>query len=151
MGLHDRPDILRSTLQEEINQIDDIDAIILAYGLCGCGTAGLHSKNTASSSHAATTASPFFSAPKNATPTTRKTAPTTLKPRPITPKNAPTDLAGNFNVFQVTPPPKTTWHSSTPGKKPVNGRCNDLRSKKSPEAVRPDQSPKVTQPCFLHG
>ena len=47
MGLHDRPDILRSTLQEEINQIDardNIDAIILAYGLCGCGTAGLHSK-----------------------------------------------------------------------------------------------------------
>lgn len=48
MGLHDRPDILRSTLQGEIDQLDsrtDIDAIVLAYGLCGCGTAGLHSKN----------------------------------------------------------------------------------------------------------
>lgn len=47
MGLHDRPDILRSTLQSEIDQLDqldNIDAIALAYGLCGCGTAGLHSK-----------------------------------------------------------------------------------------------------------
>lgn len=44
MGLHDRPDILRSTLQgaiEEVDGRDDIDAIVLAYGLCGCGTAGL--------------------------------------------------------------------------------------------------------------
>lgn len=47
MGLHDQPDILRSTLQEQIHELDalkDIDAIALAYGLCGCGTAGLHSK-----------------------------------------------------------------------------------------------------------
>jgi hypothetical protein len=44
MGLHDRPDVLRSTLQEEIDAIDgrdDFDVIALAYGLCGCGTAGL--------------------------------------------------------------------------------------------------------------
>lgn len=47
MGLHDQPDVLRSTLQAKINTYDqrkDIDTIALAYGLCGCGTAGLHSK-----------------------------------------------------------------------------------------------------------
>jgi len=47
MGLHDRPNVLRSTLQQQIDAFDDrddIDAIILAYGLCGCGTAGLKSK-----------------------------------------------------------------------------------------------------------
>lgn len=46
MGLHDQPDILRSTLQTEIDGLNsrtDIDAIALAYGLCGCGTAGLQS------------------------------------------------------------------------------------------------------------
>ena len=44
MGLHDRPDILRSTLQEALEAVDvrkDIEAIVLAYGLCGRGTAGL--------------------------------------------------------------------------------------------------------------
>ncbi len=44
MGLHDRPDVLRSTLQGEIDSLDqreDIDAIVLAYGLCGRSTAGL--------------------------------------------------------------------------------------------------------------
>ncbi len=44
MGLHDRPDVLRATLQEAIDSADrrdDIEAIALAYGLCGCGTAGL--------------------------------------------------------------------------------------------------------------
>jgi len=47
MGLHDQPPVLRSTLQKQINELDaleNIDAIVLAYGLCGCGTAGLHSK-----------------------------------------------------------------------------------------------------------
>ena len=46
VGLHDRPDQLRSTLQENLNAVDarnDIEAIVLAYGLCGRGTAGLHS------------------------------------------------------------------------------------------------------------
>ncbi len=36
MGLHDRPDILRSTLQGEIDQLDartDIDAIVRLYPL----------------------------------------------------------------------------------------------------------------------
>ena len=44
MGLHDRPDQLRATLQEELNSLegrDDIAAVALAYGLCGRGTDGL--------------------------------------------------------------------------------------------------------------
>jgi hypothetical protein len=44
MGLHDRPDQLRATLQENLNALDgrtDIEAVVLAYGLCGRGTAGL--------------------------------------------------------------------------------------------------------------
>jgi len=44
IGLHDRPDVLRSTLQQQLDEVDaraDIEAIILAYGLCGRGTAGL--------------------------------------------------------------------------------------------------------------
>ena len=44
MGLHDRPDNLRSTLQEALEAVDvrtDIEAIVLAYGLCGRGTTGL--------------------------------------------------------------------------------------------------------------
>ena len=44
MGLHDRPDQLRYTLQEALEAVDartDIEAIVLAYGLCGRGTAGL--------------------------------------------------------------------------------------------------------------
>ena len=45
VGLHDRPDQLRATLQAELNSIEarsDIDAVVLVYGLCGLGTAGLH-------------------------------------------------------------------------------------------------------------
>lgn len=44
IGLHDHPDTLRATLQAVIDEWDarnDIDAVALAYGLCGCGTAGL--------------------------------------------------------------------------------------------------------------
>ena len=44
MGLHDRPDQLRATLQQQVDGVDartDIEAIVLAYGLCGRGTAGL--------------------------------------------------------------------------------------------------------------
>ena len=44
VGLHDQPDILRATLQEAIDRAalrDDISAVVLAYGLCGLGTAGL--------------------------------------------------------------------------------------------------------------
>jgi Protein of unknown function (DUF1638) len=44
IGLHDRPDVLRATLQQQLDEVDargDIEAVILAYGLCGRGTAGL--------------------------------------------------------------------------------------------------------------
>lgn len=44
IGLHDRPDDMRAILQaavDEMDKRDDIDAIVLAYGLCGLGTAGL--------------------------------------------------------------------------------------------------------------
>ncbi len=44
MGLHDRPDQLRATLQENLDKVDartDIEAVALAYGLCGLGTVGL--------------------------------------------------------------------------------------------------------------
>jgi len=44
MGLHDHPDQLRATLQQNLDAVDartDIEAVVLAYGLCGRGTAGL--------------------------------------------------------------------------------------------------------------
>jgi len=44
VGLHDRPHQLRSVLQAELQLLesrDDIEAVVLAYGLCGRGTAGL--------------------------------------------------------------------------------------------------------------
>ena len=44
IGLHDRPDGLRAALQDELSALDkrdDIDAIVLAYALCGRGTSGL--------------------------------------------------------------------------------------------------------------
>lgn len=44
MGLHDRPAQLRATLQQNLDAVDartDIEAVVLAYGLCGRGTAGL--------------------------------------------------------------------------------------------------------------
>jgi hypothetical protein len=46
IGLHDRPDEMRSILQRKIDGLGDrcdFEAIVLAYGLCGCGTVGLHS------------------------------------------------------------------------------------------------------------
>jgi len=44
MGLHDRPALLRATLQQHLDAVDartDIEAVVLAYGLCGRGTAEL--------------------------------------------------------------------------------------------------------------
>ncbi len=44
IGLHDRPDEMRATLQQAVDEMDsrdDIELILLAYGLCGLGTAGL--------------------------------------------------------------------------------------------------------------
>ena len=46
MGLHDQPADLRSKLQAAISELDqreDIEAVVLAYGLCGRGTAELRS------------------------------------------------------------------------------------------------------------
>jgi hypothetical protein len=46
IGLHDRPELLRKHLQQELDRVDsrdDISAIVLAYGLCGRGTDGLRS------------------------------------------------------------------------------------------------------------
>jgi len=44
IGLHDHPDNLRKAVQAEIDAFDardDIDAVVLAYALCGRGSAGL--------------------------------------------------------------------------------------------------------------
>lgn len=44
VGLHDQPDRLRERLQAAIDGVDgrgDLSAIVLLYGLCGRGTAGL--------------------------------------------------------------------------------------------------------------
>lgn len=44
IGLHDRPDVMRRTLQAAVDELDsepEVEAIVLAYGLCGRGTAGL--------------------------------------------------------------------------------------------------------------
>jgi N-methylhydantoinase A/oxoprolinase/acetone carboxylase beta subunit len=40
-GLHERPDELRRAAQEAIDNASDVDAVVLVYGLCGRGTAGL--------------------------------------------------------------------------------------------------------------
>ncbi len=44
IGLHDQPDKLRAIVQENLDLVDarpDIEAVALAYGLCGRGTVGL--------------------------------------------------------------------------------------------------------------
>ena len=44
IGLHDRPKTMRETLQSAVDELDshdDIGAVVLVYGLCGLGTAGL--------------------------------------------------------------------------------------------------------------
>jgi len=44
MGLHDQPAKMRQVLQQNLTAVDertDIEAVVLAYGLCGLGTAGL--------------------------------------------------------------------------------------------------------------
>ena len=45
-GLHNRPENLNQLLQEHINQLQNQDEILLTFGLCGNGTAGLVSPNT---------------------------------------------------------------------------------------------------------
>ena len=48
-GLHDTPDLLRAQVQTEIARLEQaeppLDAILLGYGLCGGGTAGLCAGN----------------------------------------------------------------------------------------------------------
>jgi hypothetical protein len=44
-GLHDIPSDLRAKLQDHINRSQGYDAVVLAYGLCGQGTAGLMAGN----------------------------------------------------------------------------------------------------------
>jgi len=47
IGLHDQPDNLRTTLQRQLDEIAtraDVTTVVLAYGLCGRGTAGLQSQ-----------------------------------------------------------------------------------------------------------
>ena len=48
MGLHDSPDIMRDKLQQLIDENDngEYDIILLGYGLCGNGAAGLRTQNT---------------------------------------------------------------------------------------------------------
>jgi hypothetical protein len=44
MGLHDHPNHMRTVLQAQLDAVEartDIDAVVLVYGLCGRGTAGL--------------------------------------------------------------------------------------------------------------
>ena len=45
-GLHERSDILRKKLQNEIDRSQDYDFILLGYGFCGRGTEGLVSGKT---------------------------------------------------------------------------------------------------------
>lgn len=47
IGLHDRPQEMRPILQgvvDELDKRDDIEVILLAYGLCGLGTTGLKAR-----------------------------------------------------------------------------------------------------------
>lgn len=45
-GLHNKPENLNRLLQEQIDQLQDQDEILLTFGLCGNGTAGLVSPHT---------------------------------------------------------------------------------------------------------
>lgn len=47
-GLHNRPKNLRTILQEEIDRVpvNEYDAILLVYGMCGMSTVGLTARNT---------------------------------------------------------------------------------------------------------
>lgn len=44
-GLHNYPENLRKKLQETIDSLQDQDELLLCYGLCGNGTAGLKSEH----------------------------------------------------------------------------------------------------------
>lgn len=42
-GLHTTPERLRKVIQEQINRIDNVDNILLIFGICGNSLFGLHS------------------------------------------------------------------------------------------------------------
>lgn len=42
-GLHIYPDLLRKAIQEQINKIDNVDTILMAFGFCGNGLIGIKS------------------------------------------------------------------------------------------------------------
>ena len=44
-GLHDTPHKIAGTLQEQVDQIDDADAILIGYGLCSRGYVGLTARS----------------------------------------------------------------------------------------------------------
>ena len=45
-GMHNNPKRLQEVLQEQIHENQDVDEIVLTYGLCGNGTLGLMSPKT---------------------------------------------------------------------------------------------------------
>ena len=45
-GFHNTPEKLKQELQNQIDQLQNQDEILLAFGLCGNGTEGLCSQNT---------------------------------------------------------------------------------------------------------
>lgn len=45
-GMHNNPVQLKHKLQEIIDRHQDVEEIVLTYGLCGYGTVGIFSKNT---------------------------------------------------------------------------------------------------------
>ncbi len=45
-GLHETPKVLHDILQREIDRHQDVEEILLSYGLCGCSTRGLVSHGT---------------------------------------------------------------------------------------------------------
>jgi hypothetical protein len=44
-GLHLRPESLRNRLQEELDRLDGVDRVLLAFGFCGHAVAGLESRD----------------------------------------------------------------------------------------------------------
>ncbi len=42
-GLHDTPDFLRQRIQDEINRIDNVNVVLLAFGYCGSSLLGIKS------------------------------------------------------------------------------------------------------------
>lgn len=45
-GLHSKPENLKKFVQKTVDRFDDVDYILLGYGLCGTGLAGISSKKS---------------------------------------------------------------------------------------------------------